>query len=118
MSYDAGNVDFSGTGDQRRNALRLVLQDNKAREVFADGELDAILADSPNVWRAAIAATAIKIGSVKTEVLGRKRVDYWQSQQPVWAANARRGNRGFAVQVDHTCAFTDLRNGDSDSQGC
>lgn len=103
-TYDPTQVDFSGDETERRNALRLVLREtNTSKTLFEDEELDAILDDAGNVWRAAVSSASIKTGNVRRDELGRKKVEYWETMQPTWLSNARRGEVPVIVDREVSC---------------
>lgn len=103
VTYDSDSINFSGTSDEKRNALRFILQETEQNSIFQDGELNAVLGESDSVWRAAITCSSIKVGNISIYVLGKKRTEYWRSMQPVWAANARRSDCPVIVERTVSC---------------
>ena len=103
VTYDSDAINFKGTTAEKRNALRFILQETESTSLFQDAELDAVLGESDSVWRAAITSLSIKRGNVKVSVLGRKKIEYWKSQEPTWASNARRSDCPVIVERTVTC---------------
>lgn len=91
MSY--GNPDFTNDADAsgKRNAIRFLIGDkNIEKEQFTDNEIDAYLAVSDSIWRAAADLADIIIGDgERSRTVGITRVEYLRKNAPAWKARAK-----------------------------
>ena len=92
MSYDPATISYATDApiDQRRNALRFLLQDTGPNETFQDNELDAYLAQCGTVWTAAIELASLLIDRVSERKAGKNWVRYQNiiNRIPEWRRRA------------------------------
>ena len=92
MSYQADAISYSSDApiDQRRNALRFLLQDNGPKEIFLDNELDAYLSQCGTVWTAAIELASLLIDRKSESKAGKNWVRYQNiiNRIPEWRRRA------------------------------